>query len=515
MSVHYTARPQAPSQRRVVDFGAAPDSAPPKRPTGGQDEPRLDSSAAGASAADCVVVLDSTAVPNKLLVTGKTYGVRDVIQSAVFSAGFAKPQFVKPLDGWLVDAGAEAVLVSSLREVGATVVDAGVAKAVTEASLAAVEARSMAAKAAAAVSNAPPPPPPTRPSPPPPPAPPAAAPQPRKVNAPAAKAHVPAPAPPPPPAPAQRAGKRVTDEALRACVLSIMAGSALDTVTPRQVREAAAAQLGCDLTEHKKRITQLTQDLFEEATRLQQEATRRKAQEQRKGRKRQRLVLDDDYGWDSPPPPVRRVQKQSPPPVVEEEVIDLCDSDDDAQPRIAAAAPRVAPPAAAVPHLTASGRAGDPIVDALRGTGFDKAEAEAGALATGHASVEAALDWLYAAPPAAPPAAHSPVAADASAAAAAAADAAAKAQAAAERLQVLQKDKERARQDGARLISEKAARAAAAPQARKLQPRGGGRGAWDGGELVYAGDVISSRSRMGWEGMGSVNMGGMDDFFSL
>ena len=512
-SAHYRA-PPAPSQRRVVDFGAAPDSDAHK---GGHkaEQPRLDSSAAGgAPAADCIVVLDSTAVPNKLLVTGKTWSVREVIQSAVFSAGFAKPQFIKALDGWLVDAGAEAVLVSSLREAGATVVDAGVAKAVTEASLAAAEARNMAAKAAA-VSNAAPPPPP------PPPAPkavvekpkPAVASLPRKVSAPpapAVKAHVPAPAPAPPPPPPPR--KVVTDEALRACVLAIMATSALESVTPRQVREAAAMKLSCDLTEHKK---QITQELYEEATRLQQEATRRKAQEQRKGRKRQRLVLDDD---DDYAPPQPRVQKQSAPP---EEVIDLCGSDDDA-PAPAAKAPRAARAAAAVPHLTASG--GDPILAALIGMGFDKAEAEEGARATGGESVEAALDWLYAGAPetAAGPPASSPAPVDAgarTAAAAAAKAAAAKAQAAADRLQTLQHDKERARQDGARLTSQKAAKAAA-PQAKK--PRAGahgghGGGAWGGGggDVFYAGDVISSRSRTGWEGMGSVNMGGMDDFFSI
>ena len=72
----------------------------------------------------------------------------------------------------------------------------------------------------------------------------------------------------------------------------------------------------------------------------------------------------------------------------------------------------------------------------------------------------------------------------------------------------MQQDKERAR-----LVSQKAAK----------KPRAGGAcgghggGAWGGGggDFVYAGDVISSRSRMGWEGMGSVNMGGMDDFFSM
>jgi hypothetical protein len=449
------------------------------------------------------VVLDSTAVPNKLLVTGKTWSVRDLIQSAVFSAGFSKPQFIKALEGWLIDAGAEEVLVSSLREAGATVVDAGVAKAVTEASLAAVEARNMAAKAAA-VSNVLPPPPPLPPLPPPAQAvvekpKPTVTSQPRKV-----KAHAPAPAPPPAPPPPR---KRVTDEALRACVLAIMATSTLESVTPRQVREAAAIQLGCDLTEHKKQITQLTQELYEEATRMQQEATRQMAREQRKGRKRQRLVLDDD---DDDAPPASRLQKQSAPPA---EVIDLCDSDDDAPPPAAARA------AATKPHLTASGGgSGDAIVDALIGMGFDKAEAEAGAMATGHESVEAALDWLYDGAPetaAGPPASSAPADAGASTAAAAAEAAAAKAQAAADRLKELQKDKERARQDGARLTSQKAAMAAAAPQAKKKAGAHGGAWGGGGGDVFYAGDVISSRSRLGWEGMGSVNMGGMDDFFSM
>jgi hypothetical protein len=183
-------------------------------------------------------------------------------------------------------------------------------------------------------------------------------------------------------------------------------------------------------------------------------------------------------------------------------------------------APPPARATAAKPHLTASGGGGgDAIVDALIGMGFDKAEAEAGALATGHESVEAALDWLYDGAPetaaGAPAASPAPADAGASTAAAAAEAAAAKAQAAADRLKELQQDKERARQDGARLTSQKAARAAAAPQAKKKPGAHGGAWGGGGGDVFYAGDVISSRSRLGWEGMGSVNMGGMDDFFSM
>jgi septum formation inhibitor MinC len=199
-------------------------------------------------------------------------------------------------------------------------------------------------------------------------------------------------------------------------------------------------------------------------------------------------------------------------------VIDLCDSESEEK------APKVARKTAGKAH---AGCAGDPIIALLLDMGFDASQARAAAEATGFSSVDAAVDWLSNQDEPQEPQSQAEIAADPHAAAsmaAAAAAAAERAKVASDKLTALQHEKERARKEAARNAAQRASKAAA-PPAKK--PRIGtgplrvGAGAgwhYAPGDVVYAGDVLNTRGGgggFGWEGMGTTNLGGMDDFFSL
>jgi len=469
-------------------------------------------------ACECTVVYDTTAVPGKLLLTGNTYPLKEIILNAAWSAGLPKPHYLKaPLEGWVASLAAEDAIVSALRDAGATVIDAAITKAVTEAAIAAAEANAAAARAAAAgLQPAPPPPRPV-------------------VHAPAVQA---APAPKPVAAPPKAAKKpaaasasAVSDQALRACLLDVLAASDLDTVTPRQVRMEAERRLGTDLTAWKKRVIELTHALFNTARAQQEEASCATAAARPKGqrRRRQKLILGDDdeeeHGGggggdaDYSPPGIGGDTRKAapartpPPPPPENDVIDLCDSESEEK------APKVARKTSGKAH---AGCAGEPIIALLLDMGFDASQARAAAEATGFASVDAAVDWLSNQPqePPSQAAAADPHAAASMAAAAAAA--AERAKAASDKLTALQHEKERARQEAARNAAQRANKAAA-PPAKKPRigtcpPRAGAGWHYAPGDVVYAGDVLNTRGGgggFGWEGMGTTNLGGMDDFFSL
>jgi len=436
--------------RRVVDFG------------GSAQAPRRASSPLPAPPASTTVVADTSS--GRLVLTGDTFAHRDTIIRATTFAGFKRPAWNESLSGWFVDLGAEEAVLQALRAAGAHVIDASMSKALTEAMLSAQNAQDAASKAREAAeaagrrasSDA------------------AMQPVARSQPAPAGKAGAKAPS---------RVPSAPSESALRACILQMLLESDLKTVSRRQVREAAARAMRCDLSAYKRLVNRCIEELFSLAE--QQQLQRRRAS----------APASTAAGeYDSP---IDLTEE----PGAEQEVIDLCSSP--------APSPR-APRSDGV----------DNTVAAIADMGYPL-EAAKRAVSQAGPSVEAALDWLSAYHEHAD-AALDTVPADApedddhpGALAAAASAAAERASSAAAKLQRLQEEKSRRQEEGRAAMARAQGRG-----------RGGGRaagrgrrsaGGYGGGELVYAGDVVGGRGGAvgGWEGMGAMNMGGMDDYFSI